>query len=196
MHSRKKHSTFLETINNFVKSKNKNNQQYTVRQPFKMSCTSQTQESNQKIEAYTAVPFGEQQVEHEEIEEEISWSTCGENCLLAILPCLLFIQFGVAYLSDTPPHLHWVIVNLGILCFIFSSLVFRRAFSDPESLVALVPEVLIDVILGLILFEKTELAAIIMFSSTLGMGFVSIFKLAFTESTEDEEENDLKQPLV
>lgn len=156
------------------------------------------QRAEKRQEAYTAVPLGEQQVFEEEDREECSssWSSCGESCLLAILPCLLFIQFGVAYLSDAPPQMHWMIVNLGIMCFIATSLIFRRAFSEPESLVALVPEVLIDVILGLILFEKTELAAIIMFGSILGMGFVAVFKLAFTKNEEEHEQNDLKQPLV
>lgn len=139
--------------------------------------------SNQRVseeqEAFIAVPLSlNEQKEIEEPEtEEFSWASCGESCLLAILPCLLFVQFGVAYLTENPPQVHWIIVNLGIICFIVAALFFRRAFSEPESLVALIPEVLIDVILGLILFEKTEIAAGVMFASIFGMGIVASFKV-------------------
>lgn len=152
----------------------------------------------EEYDAYIAVPLNLTQplLEKEEQEEEkSSWVSCGENCLLAILPCLLFIQFGVAYLSNTPPQIHWVLVNLGIVCFIVMAFAFRRAFSEPESLVALIPEVLIDVILGLILFEKTELAATVMFGSILFMGFVSVIKLAFAASNRQDEEMESTESL-
>ena len=155
-----------------------------------MSKTNQTEEQ----QAFIAVPLdlNEPAHEHEEsTEEEFSWASCGENCLLAILPCLLFVQFGVAYLTENPPQIHWMIVNIGIVCFIAAALFFRRAFSEPESLVALVPEVLIDVILGLILFEKTEIAAAVMFSSILGMGLVAVFKvISTTQDVINEEEEE------
>ncbi|CAB9497786.1 expressed unknown protein [Seminavis robusta] len=140
-------------------------------------------------EAFIAVPVSlSQEPDVEESEKDFSWASCGESCLLAILPCLLFIQFGVAYLTESPPQIHWMIVNFGIACFIGTALIFRRAFNEPESLVALIPEVLIDVILGLILFEKTEIAAIVMFGSILSMGVVAVAKLAMTTTEEEEVE--------
>ena len=148
-------------------------------------------------QAFIAVPASlsqELSVEKNAVSE-FSWASCGESCLLAILPCLLFIQFGVAYLTDTPPRMHWVIVSAGIVCFICTAVVFRRAFDEPESLVALVPEVLIDVILGLILFEKTETAAIVMFGSILGMGIVAVVKMAIT-GVEDDDLAENVEPLL
>ena len=138
------------------------------------------QQFNEEHEAFIAVPLAvdePKEVEEPATTEEFSWASCGESCLLAILPCLLFVQFGVAYLTENPPQVHWMVVNLGIICFIVTALFFRRAFSEPESLVALIPEVLIDVILGLILFEKTEIAAAVMFVSIFGMGVVASLKV-------------------
>ena len=141
-------------------------------------------------EAFIAVPLSlSQEPELQEEEPTFSWASCGETCLLAILPCLLFVQFGVAYLTETPPQIHWMIVNLGILCFIATAVLFRRAFSEPESLVALVPEVLIDVILGLILFEKTETAAYLMFISVICMGVVAGAKIMFCSRSKEVEED-------
>jgi hypothetical protein len=147
-------------------------------------------------QAFIAVPtsLSQEHAVEKQVESEFSWSSCGESCLLMILPCLLFIQFGVAYLTETPPHMHWMIVNAGILCFIVTAIVFRRAFDEPESLIGLVPEVLIDVILGLILFEKTEMAAFVMFGSIIGMGIVAITKLAITPVEDDVADNE--EPLL
>ena len=158
-----------------------------------MTSNSQRQQKVEQ-EAYIAVPASLSEEDKEVEDNEFSWSSCGESCLLAILPCLLFVQFGVAYLSDEPPQMHWMIVSCGIFAFIGAAVAFRRAFSDPESLVALVPEVLIDIILGLILFEKTEIAAAVMFGSIIGMSFVSGLQL-FT-NTGGDEEDDLAEPLL
>ena len=141
--------------------------------------TNNSERATEEHEAFIAVPLdlNEPQVVEEPATQEFSWASCGESCLLAILPCLLFVQFGVAYLTENPPQVHWIIVNLGIICFIVTALFFRRAFSEPESLVALIPEVLIDIILGLILFEKTEVAAGVMFASIFGMAIIAAFKV-------------------
>lgn len=153
------------------------------------------QQTNEEHEAFIAVPLdlNEPKQVEEDKSDEFSWASCGESCLLAILPCLLFIQFGVAYLTETPPQLHWMVVNLGIVAFIVTALFFRRAFSEPESLVALIPEVLIDIILGLILFEKTDIAAMIMFVSIFGMGFVAVFKI--TSTTQDHIGEEVKPTI-
>lgn len=143
------------------------------------------QQTNEEHQAFIAVPLAFNEQSEVEETNEFSWAACGESCLLAILPCLLFVQFGVAYLTENPPQVHWMVVNLGIVCFIVTALYFRRAFSEPESLVALIPEVLIDVILGLILFEKTDIAAVVMFASILGMGLVTVFKFLSTERVEE-----------
>jgi len=150
--------------------------------------TSKTQ-LKAECEAFLAVPLMEpEETQQEDEQPESTWGTWTENCLLAILPTLLFIQFGVAYLTETPPQIHWAIVGFGIMCFIATAVVFRKAFSEPESLIALIPEVLIDVILGLILFEKTELAAMIMFCSVAGMGFVASVKMAYCRHEVEEKE--------
>jgi hypothetical protein len=154
--------------------------------------------SNQRVteerEAFIAIPLAIDELkEPEPTTAEFSWASCGESCLLAILPCLLFVQFGVAYLTENPPQVHWMIVNLGIIFFIATALFFRRAFSEPESLVALIPEVLIDVILGLILFEKTEVAAGVMFVSIFGMGVVAAFKVLSPGQYEEEEQKSLNR---
>ena len=139
-----------------------------------MSNQMELSNNKQEHEAFVAIPVSLSQLHELQEEEEIpsSWGKCGEACLMAILPCLLFVQFGVSYLTESPPPIHWAIVNLGIFCFIGTAFAFRRAFSEPESVIALVPEVLIDIILGLILFEKTECAAYLMFASIAGLGSV------------------------
>lgn len=149
----------------------------------------------QEQEAFIAVPtsFSEDDDDENQEEQEFSWAECGESCLLAILPCLLFVQFGVAYLSENPPQIHWAVINTGIVCFIASAVIFRRTFCDPESLVALIPEVLIDIILGLILFEKTEIAAAVMFGSIIGMGVVSILQHANADVEEQVHEEEIEE---
>lgn len=145
-----------------------------------------SQQKEQEEEAFIAVPSSlSESFDDDEEESGFSWAEFGESCLLAILPCLLFVQFGVAYVSEHPPQIHWAIINTGIFAFIGSAVVFRRTFPDPESLVALVPEVLIDVILGLILFEKTEIAAAVMFGSIIGMGVVAAFSYANSNAEEE-----------
>ena len=154
---------------------------------------SNQRQQKEEDEAFIAVPVSfSDEVEE---KEEFSWSSCGESCLLAILPCLLFVQFGVAYLSDSPPQICWMTIAAGIFCFIGAAAAFRRAFSDPESLVALVPEVLIDIILGLILFEKTEIAAAVMFGSVIGMSSVAAFQF-YSSPVEDEELSSAEEPLL
>ena len=136
--------------------------------------------NNQEQEAFVGIPvslYQQHEIQEEaETESSSSWGRCGEGCLMAILPCLLFIQFGVSYLTEFPPQIHWAIMTFGIFCFIGTSFAFRRAFSEPESVTALIPEVLIDIILGLILFEKTECAAYLMFASTACLGSVAVAK--------------------
>jgi hypothetical protein len=132
-----------------------------------------------------------------------------------ILPTLLFLQFGMAfYMSDVEAvtGLRWSIVNYSIVLFVLTAILFRQAAIDCKwttSIVILLPEILMDVILGMVLFDKIVMAFLFMLFSMLGLAmFVVVCSIrvlivlsmndaaASKEEAEAIKEAENKQPIV
>jgi hypothetical protein len=92
-----------------------------------------------------------------------------------ILPALLFLQFGMAfYMSNVEAvtGLRWSVVNYSIVLFVVTAVIYRQAAVDckwTSSFIILLPEILMDVILGMVLFDKIVMAFLFMLLSMLGL---------------------------
>jgi hypothetical protein len=92
-----------------------------------------------------------------------------------ILPALLFLQFGMAfYMSNVEAvtGLRWSVVNYSIVLFVVTAVLYRQAAVDckwTSSFIILLPEILMDVILGMVLFDKIVMAFLFMLLSMLGL---------------------------
>jgi hypothetical protein len=90
-----------------------------------------------------------------------------------ILPALLFLQFGMAfYMSNVEAvtGLRWSVVNYSIVLFVVTAVLYRQAAVDckwTSSFIILLPEILMDVILGMVLFDKIVMAFLFMLISML-----------------------------
>ena len=108
-------------------------------------------------------------------DHEFSWTEI--LILWIILPLLLFVQFGLAFYSDPEGclGLRWSIVSLSIVLYTITAWLYRQACRDcqlSQSLVLLLPEVCMDVVLGLILFDRIVPAFFVLL---FGMLFLALF---------------------
>jgi hypothetical protein len=92
------------------------------------------------------------------------------------LPALLFLQFGISFYYllpvDATTGLSWRVVNCSIIFFVLSAHLFRQSARDcnlTNSAVLLLPEILMDIILGLVLFDKVVVALLFMLVSILAL---------------------------
>ncbi|EEC48189.1 predicted protein [Phaeodactylum tricornutum CCAP 1055/1] len=116
-----------------------------------------------------------------ENEENSNKSTlCGFLLGWIILPILLFVQFGLAFTDEaqSTQDLQWKIVNFSIALFVVTSWLFRHACRDinPSSLaIPLLPEMMMGIVLGLVLFGKVVLGFFFLLVSMLCLAlFVAI----------------------
>lgn len=121
-----------------------------------------------------------------------------------ILPALLFLQFGMAfYMSNVEAvtGLHWSVVNYSIVLFVITAVLYRQAVVDckwTSSFVILLPEILMDVILGMVLFDKIVMAFLFMLISMLGLAmFVVVCSIrilvASSMDKDDDDDVDVKE---
>jgi hypothetical protein len=101
---------------------------------------------------------------------------------LALLPCLLFIQFGMAfYLHDkSTSSLSWPLVNLAIVLYVAAVWIYRQAcvdFNIGSLVMLLLPELLMDIVLALVLFNRVVLALATLLSSTMLLSSFVIFTM-------------------
>lgn len=121
--------------------------------------------------------------EEQEDEEEESSSTWTEEFIMwVVLPTLLFSQFGMAFLmkDERTANMSCTVVNLSIVLFVITSWLYRHACHDAKVkniLVLLMPEILMDVVLGLVLFNKVALGFMVLLVSML---FLSTFVVVTT----------------
>jgi hypothetical protein len=115
----------------------------------------------------------EEAEEEDDNIQEFSWFD--QVVVWIILPTLLFLQFGMAfYMSDVEAvtGLRWTVVNYSIVLFVVTAVLFRQAAIDckwTHSLIILLPEILMDVILGMVLFDKIVMAFLFMIFSMLSL---------------------------
>jgi hypothetical protein len=119
-----------------------------------------------------------------------------------ILPALLFLQFGMAFfMSDVEvvTGLRWSVVNYSILLFVATSVLYRQAAVDckwTSSFIILLPEIIMDVILGLVLFDKIVMAFLFMLVSMLGLAIfvvvcsIRILVLSSMNNGDDEDDDE------
>jgi hypothetical protein len=116
-----------------------------------------------------------------------------------ILPALLFLQFGMAfYMSNVEAvtGLRWSVVNYSIVLFVVTAVLYRQAAVDckwTSSFAILLPEILMDVILGMVLFDKIVMAFLFMLLSMLGLAMfvvVCSIRVLVVLSMEDKDDDD------
>jgi hypothetical protein len=115
--------------------------------------------------------------------------------ILLVLPTLLVIQFGLAFsaikeeqdnnnkttgvmIQNQFIHIDWTTVNYTIVLFMIASYLFRRAITTSNCtwiLIHLLPEIFMDIILGLVLFRYIVTAFLVMVSATCLMALYSAF---------------------
>lgn len=157
-------------------------------------------------------PKNELDVEHHvssvavQVEEELEEdrSACSEDFIMwVILPTLLFSQFGMAFLmhDDRTATMSWTIVNLSIVLFVITAWLYRHACHDANIktiALLLLPEILMDVVLGLVLFDRVALGFMVLLISMLCLSsfvvvstaiFLYFGKKAETEQTKGKEQS-------
>ena len=122
------------------------------------------------------------------------------------LHTLLFVQFGMAFSTfpvEATTGLSWSVVNYSIILYVITTTVYRQVAKDWKlaySAVVLLPEILIDVMLVLILFNKVVTAFLFLLFSVLCLTFLVVVNstrvLIVTKYDTDESEgdDDLQQP--
>jgi hypothetical protein len=97
-----------------------------------------------------------------------------------VLPFLLFMQFGMAFYMtnvEATTGLRWSVVNYSITLFVIVSILYRQAVKDCKisfCAVHLLPEILMDIILGLVLFDKVVPAFLFMLSGMLWLSVIGV----------------------
>jgi hypothetical protein len=94
--------------------------------------------------------------------------------VLIVLPALLFIQFGMAF-TDTRVQgttgLQWSVVNSNIIMFVITAALYRQAVQDFQMTCSiallLLPEILMDAVLGLVLCGQVLPAFLLLLCSML-----------------------------
>jgi hypothetical protein len=111
---------------------------------------------------------------YKEDEQDTVNSEAFANCVIwIVLPALLYLQFGMAFcLSpvEATTGLSWSVVNYSIVLFVVTTFLFRQSARDCDltgTAVLLLPEILMDIILGLVLFDKVVAAFLFMLVSML-----------------------------
>lgn len=116
-------------------------------------------------------------------DDDIITSLCCNDTVIiwVILPCLLLSQFGMAFLlhDENTAHLSWPICNFSIFLFCITAWLFRHACADSKMktpvLWLLAPEISMDIVLALVLFNQVELGFITLLASMLVLsGFVVV----------------------
>jgi hypothetical protein len=116
------------------------------------------------------------------------------------LHVLLFVQFGMAFSTfpvEAMTGLSWSAVNYIIILYAITTIIYRQAAKDCKSTcstVILLPEICIDIMLVLVLFNKVVIALLFLQFSMLCLALLvvakSIWVLMVTKYDTDESESD------
>jgi hypothetical protein len=98
---------------------------------------------------------------------------CDNFVALVVLPALLFLSFGEAFYTssvDADTGLRWSVVNYSIVMFVVIATLYRQALHECKitfSVALLLPEILMDIVLGLVLCGQVVPAFLLLTSSIL-----------------------------
>ena len=137
-------------------------------------------------------------VEEEEEENSLRGnSVCIEGFITwVLLPTLLFSQFGMAFLmnDERTSCMSWSVVNLSIVLFVVTVWLYRHACNDANIktiCILLMPEILMDVVLGLVLFNRVALGFMALLVGMLCLSaFVVVSTAAFLYFGNREQEKE------
>ena len=135
----------------------------------------------------------------DEVEAEEN-SICSEDFIMwVILPTLLFSQFGMAFLMHDvrTSSLSFTIVNISIVLFVLTAWLYRHACVDVNirniSLL-LLPEIVMDVVLGLVLFNRVEMGFMVLLVSMLCLSsFIVLSTATFLYCGKNEEHEEIEE---
>jgi hypothetical protein len=123
------------------------------------------------------------------LEEEADYYSDGssENALwcdnfvaLVFLPALLFLSFGEAFYTtsvDADTGLRWSAVNCSIVMFVVIATLYRQALHECKitcPVALLLPEILMDIVLGLVLCSQVAPAFWLLLSSIVCLGAFAV----------------------
>jgi hypothetical protein len=118
--------------------------------------------------------------ESDDDSDENKQSTLWNFSTLVVLPTLLFSSFGEAfYLSsaNADTGLRWSVVNYSIVMFVIIATLYRRAIQECKitySVALLLPEILADIVLGLVLCGQVVPAFWFLLSSILCLAIFGV----------------------
>jgi len=157
-----------------------------------LTTTSEEEEENTMVGCAIGISYGKEQDDEDE-DDDSSFTCCDNIIVWIVLPVLLFVQFAMAFKTGGEALrqvLSWSVVNYSIVLFVITSWLYRSACRDCKlrnSILLLLPEIVVDVILGLVLFDKTVLGFMVMLSSMLGLALfvmlTSIHILCFKDKS-------------
>ena len=152
--------------------------------------TSEEDEESTTVGCAIGTSYGKEQDDEGE-EDDISFTCCDNIIVCIVLPTLLFVQFAMAFKTGGEALrkvLDWSVVNYSIVLFVITSWLYRSACRDCKirnSILLLLPEIIVDVILGLVLFDKTAVGFMVMLCSMLALALfvmlTSIHILCFAD---------------
>jgi hypothetical protein len=133
------------------------------------------------------------------------------NCALAIvMSALLFLQFGIPFYmspAEATECLRWSVVNYSIVLYVIAATLYRQSVKDCDisdmfySATLLLPEILMDVMLCLVLFDKVVAAFLVLQFGILCLASLAVFVAASKMPlilvplmTTRHDTADLKQP--
>jgi hypothetical protein len=99
------------------------------------------------------------------------------SVVLVILPALLFLQFGMAFSDNSvqgTTGLQLSVVNSNIVMFVITAALYRQAVQEMTTCslsLLLLPEIIMNVILGLVLCGQVVPAFLLLLSSMLCLAF-------------------------
>jgi hypothetical protein len=143
----------------------------------------------------TIVYDDSEEEEEDENDEQSPSAWWFDNCVVwVVLPALLFLQFGMCFYMtsvEATAGLRWSVVNYSIVLFVITAILYRQSAKDcklTNSAAILLPEILMDIILGLVLFDKVVAAFLFMLGSMLCLSlFVVLSSIRILIVTKDDE---------
>lgn len=128
----------------------------------------------------------------DESEDPSEWSWTDSFVMWFILPTLLLSQFGMAFMmhDERTSNMSWTIVNVAIALFVMTAWLYRHTCHDANIKkigILLMPEILMDVVLGLVLFDQVSLGFMVLLFGMLCLStFVVVSTAAFLYSERGE----------
>jgi hypothetical protein len=123
-----------------------------------------------------------------------------EVMIFLVLPCLMFSQFGMAFLmhDESTTHLSWSIVNFSIFLYWVTAWLYQHACLDSKIetvLVVLLPEILMDVILVIVWLDQVQVGLFVLLVSVIALSALAFAMTAKELCFSSRKEQQLQQQL-